>query len=76
MDGFFGASPGLDFVAVIGLLNGGGNYGVSVRYPDGRAEISPVIGAGRFGGDGVPVFGDDDVGLIVHEFSHTYTNPL
>lgn len=76
MDEFFGVSPGLDFVAIVGLLNGSGSYGVSVRYPDGRAEICPVIGAAKFGEDGMPVFGEGDVGLIVHEFSHTYTNPL
>jgi hypothetical protein len=32
----------------VGLLNGGGNYGVGVRFADGSEEITPVIGAYRF----------------------------
>lgn len=79
MDSFFGVRPdasGGEFLAIVGLLNGGGSYGVSVRHPDGRSEICPVIGAGEFDKAGLPVFGEGDAGLIVHEFSHTYTNPL
>lgn len=76
LDGFFGQAPGLEFGAIVGLLNGSGNYGVSVRYPDGRSEICPVIGASEFDAQGLPTFDEGDAGLIVHEFSHTYTNPL
>lgn len=76
LDSFFGARPRAKFTAVVGLLNGGGNYGMAVRYPDGREEIEPIIGAARFDSDGLPVFGAGTAGLIVHEFCHSYTNPL
>lgn len=65
-----------DFVVAIGMLNGDGNYGVAVRYPDGREEIRPIFGAAPWDAEGVPVFSEDDAGLIVHEFCHSYTNPL
>lgn len=75
-DEFFGARPGARFRAIPGLLNGGGNYGVGIRFPDGREEITPVIGAGRFDDEGLPVFGTNVVPTIVHEFCHSYTNPI
>jgi hypothetical protein len=58
------------------LLNGGGCYGVGVRYADGREEICPVIGAGRFDAEGLPVFSEEVEPTLVHELCHTYTNPL
>jgi hypothetical protein len=75
-DEFFGDRPQARFRASVGLLNGGGNYGVGVRFADGSEEIAPVIGAYRFDRDGLPVFGRDIDGTIVHELCHSYTNPL
>jgi hypothetical protein len=75
-DRFFGKRPAAKFYVIIGMLNGPCNYGVSVRFPDGREEITPVIGAAKFDADGRPVFGAADVPTIVHEFCHSYTNPL
>ena len=44
-DSFFGARPEARYTAVPGLLCGGGNYGVGVRFPDGLPEeITPVFG--------------------------------
>jgi hypothetical protein len=74
LDSFFGARPGAQFSALVGLLNGGANYGVSVHYPDGKLEILPVIGADKFDDRGLPVFDSSANPLIVHEFCHTYTN--
>lgn len=76
LDAFFGARPGAEFCAIVGLLNGGGNYGCKVRYPDGREEISPIIGAGRYDAEGLPVFGPGSSALVAHEFCHAYCNPL
>ncbi|MCC6910288.1 MAG: DUF4932 domain-containing protein [Phycisphaerales bacterium] len=76
IDGYFGASPGASFTGIVGLLNGGGNYGVKVVYPDGRLEILPIIGASRFDDAGLPVFSADDAGTITHEFCHSFCNPL
>ncbi|HVP10437.1 MAG TPA: DUF4932 domain-containing protein [Phycisphaerae bacterium] len=75
-DSFFGAKPDSRFDPILGLLNGGGNYGPSIRYPDGREAFCAIIGCWRFDKDGVPVFSDEVVPTIVHEFCHSYTNPL
>jgi len=76
-DRFFGARPDARYVATVGLLCGGQNYGVGVRFADARPEeITPVFGCWKFDGDGLPVFGDDYGPLLVHELCHTYTNPL
>jgi hypothetical protein len=77
LDAFFGARPGADFCAIVGLLNGGSSYGSKVRYPDGREEISPILGAGnQFDASGLPAFGPGSSGLVAHEFCHAYCNPL
>src|SRR5579871_5714069 len=73
---FFGARPKADFCAVVGLLNGGANYGVAVRYSDGREEIRPIIGVHQFDAQGLPIFDANTDALIVHEFCHSFTNPL
>ena len=71
---FFGARPGATFDLYVGLLNGGGCYGVSVAYENGREEVCPVIGAGRFDDAGLPLFDEGIEQTVVHELCHTYTN--
>ena len=73
-DEFFGARPTAKFFAVAGMLNGPGNYGPSVVFPDGSEEIYMVIGVGRVGRSGKPDFGRELVGLVVHEYCHSYVN--
>jgi hypothetical protein len=73
---FFGERPGAKFHVFLSLLNGPCNYAAGIRFPDSREEITPVIGAAKFDGAGIPVFGVGDVSTITHEFCHSYTNPL
>lgn len=74
---FFGAKPGAKHVAIAGLLCGGGNFGVGVRFPDGAPEeLTPVFGCWTFDENGVPVFGEAYLPLFVHEICHSYTNPF
>lgn len=75
-DRFFGARPTARFAVLVGMLTGGGNYGVSVRYPDGREEITPVLGVWKFDKDGIPLIDDGIAGTVVHELCHSYTNRL
>lgn len=76
-DTFFGARPGTTCVAIAGLLCGGGNFGVGVRFADGSPEqLTPVFGCWTFDDKGVPVFGDVYGPLLVHEICHSYTNPF
>ena len=73
---FFGLDPGTSYVAVPGLLCGPGNYGVSVRLPDGTLELWPVLGASRWDAGGRPSYGAGDVSLVAHEFTHAFANPV
>ncbi|MBI5864288.1 MAG: DUF4932 domain-containing protein [Planctomycetes bacterium] len=71
---FFGDRPRGSFQVAVGMLNGGGNYGVNMRHHDGREEISPIIGIYKWDAEGLPAIGDEVTDTIVHEFCHTYTN--
>ncbi len=71
---FFGARPTAKFYAIAGMLNGPGNYGPSVVFPDGSEEIYMVIGVGRAERSGRALFGRELVGLVVHEYCHSYVN--
>lgn len=73
---FFGERPAAKFTVIVGMLEGGGNYGVSMRHHDGREEITPVIGIYQWDTHGLPAIGDEATSTIVHEFCHAYTNAI
>lgn len=75
-DRFFGARPEADFAVIVGMLNGGGNYSVSVQRADGRVEITPVIGMHKWDADGRPVVEASVLSTVVHEFAHAYANAV
>lgn len=75
-DGFFGPRQDADFHLVLGLLNGGGSYGVHFTDPNGREELYSILGVWTVDFQGQPTFGRGVVPTIVHEFTHSYTNPL
>lgn len=75
-DRFFGARPEADFAVIVGMLNGGGSYAVSVQRADGRVEITPVIGMHKWDGDGRPVVDASVLPTVVHEFAHAYVNAI
>ena len=49
---------------------------MSIRLLDGREEITPIIGVWRFDSFGVPVFTNEIIPTLVHEFCHAYTNQI
>lgn len=76
-DAFFGARPAARYVAIPGLLCGGGNYGMGVRFADGTPEeILPIFGIHAWDAAGLPKLDAGMEGLFIHELCHTYTNPL
>jgi hypothetical protein len=76
MKGFFGVEQGTSYTAVAGLLCGSGNYGASVRLPDGTLELWPVLGADSWNAQGHPEFGAGVIPTVVHEFTHAFANPI
>lgn len=76
LDSFFGRPAGTQVVVTVGMLTGHHSYSVGVKWPDGRERIVPVIGAERFDAQGVPLFDDTIVPVLVHEMAHAYVGPL
>jgi len=76
-DEFFGSRDDVDFNLAISILNGPSSYGCRVRL-EGRTKIYSVLGAWRIDwfGWGNPTFNPSVVSTVVHEFGHSYCNPL
>lgn len=75
LDNFFGTRANARYEVIVGLLNGPCNYGTSIRLMDRSEEITPTMGVWRFD-HGVPEFRDEVIPVLIHEFSHPYSNPL
>jgi hypothetical protein len=73
---FFGLEAGTSYVAIPGLVCGPANYGASVRLPDGKLELWPVLGASTWDAKGNAAYGADAVPLVAHEFTHAFANPV
>lgn len=73
---YFGKQSGIDFIVVPALVNGGCCYGPSATLQNEKKEVYSVIGIWQMDKKGLPVFNDDLTSTIVHEFSHSYVNPL
>jgi hypothetical protein len=75
-NGFFGIHPDARFSIVLGLLNGGGSYGPKVVHADGREEFYSILGVWMTDEEGLPRFDDRILGTVVHEFCHSFANPV
>lgn len=75
-DSYFGTTAEVQLRPVVGLLNGGGCYGPSFRPAAGPVEMYSIIGAYKFDHEGLPEFDSNTALTAVHEFAHSYANPL
>ncbi len=73
---FYGVESGGRFNLVLGIGNGGGNYGPKVVYPDGSEDLYAIIGTWLIDGEGMPDYNTSVLGTIIHEFNHSFANPL
>ena len=73
---YFGARSDAAFHLVPGLCSGGNNYGVRFQDADGREELFAIIGVTRADSAGFPVLDARSVPTIVHEFNHSFVNPV
>lgn len=76
IENFFGETLSSGSIAIPGMLTGGGNYGASVRHPDGRLDVCPVIGVWQWDEKGGAIFNEKNVATVVHEFCHPFVNPI
>ncbi len=74
---FYGERPDGNFYLYIGLLNGGGNYGVNVAYADGKQDIFAIMATPLTDEANLPVFhAESAFPTIIHEFNHSFVNHL
>jgi hypothetical protein len=71
----FGTRERDTFTLVIGLLNGGGNYGARVPNGKGGEDLYAIIGTSPAAKGSRPAFSIGYLGTLVHEFLHSFTNP-
>jgi hypothetical protein len=75
---FYGSSEKTNFNLIIGLLNGGGNFGPKLTLKN-REELYAIIGTWIVDSTGMPDYKKASSGIIptlVHEFNHSFINPL
>ena len=75
-DAYFGRRPQAGFTVALGLLNGGGCYGPHFRAAGGREELYCVLGVWQTDKQGLPEFTRSMLDTVVHEFCHSYANPI
>ena len=75
-DRFFGARPQARFTVALGLVNGGCCYGPHCRTGDGKEELFCILGVWQTDKEGMPEFTRDMLKTVVHEFCHSYANPV
>ncbi|WP_338390326.1 DUF4932 domain-containing protein [Aureibacter tunicatorum] len=74
---FYGQQPKGEFRIVIGLGNGGGNYGPNIVMPDGKDIIYAIMGAYTTDSTGMAVFKIHQYfPTLLHEFNHSFVNHL
>lgn len=75
---FYGESPINRFYVILGMNNGGGNYGIKVGFPDGQQEAFAIMGCWTTDQTGNPDYraNADYLPTVIHEFNHSFVNPL
>ena len=73
-DTFFGKNEKIASRIILSFLIGSGNNGISLKRADGTYLLTPTFGS--FSESSGALRFDGDMGLVVHEFSHPYCNPL
>ncbi|MDH6356139.1 hypothetical protein M2132_002502, partial [Dysgonomonas sp. PH5-45] len=75
-ENFYGVKRPESYKLVISMLNGGSNYGGTVNKKDGSGNIYAVIGSWSTDSVGTPVYSPRITSIIIHEYNHSYCNPL
>ena len=76
-DSFFGKRAEAEYILVPGYLTGGGNYGVGFKdTKNGIDELYSVISFHKTDEQGFPLFDISLVPTVIHEFCHSFVNPV
>jgi hypothetical protein len=74
---FYGKALDLTYHQILGMNNGGENYGPRLVHPDGSVELFSIIGCWTHDDAGNPTYPPDQkyLAMIIHEFNHFFVNP-
>jgi hypothetical protein len=74
---FYGKAPDLTYHIILGMNNGGGNYGPRLVHQDGSMELFSIIGCWTYDDAGNPTYPQNRgyLSTIIHEFNHSFVNP-
>lgn len=75
-DEFFGARPSTNFKVILGMLNGPASYGPRIKLSEKDEILYFVLGVWETDKQGDPQFSQRVLPTVVHEFCHSYCNPL
>ena len=75
-DAFFGVPFDGTFVVSLGMLTGPQCYGARVHPDGGTSELHCILGVWATNEQGLPRFDDEMIATVIHEFVHSYTNPI
>ena len=73
---FYGMPAPAKFRVIIGLDDGGANYGPRLVLLDGTQEFYAVMGSWTEDAEGTPTFDRSYLPTVIHEFNHSYINPI
>lgn len=74
---FYGNKADENFKIILSPGCGGNNYGPSFALPNANKNVFAIMGTWRVDESGMPVYGKEEyLPLMVHEFSHSFVNPL
>jgi hypothetical protein len=73
---FYGEVPKGHFNVILGMNNGGGNYGPKVILADGQEELYAIVGCWTNDDSGNPTYSADYLPTLIHEFNHSFINPV
>ena len=74
---FYGMAPEEIYTVIIGFTNGGSNYGTSRQFPGQKREVFAIAGYSLDKETGKAYeHGDRYASTLIHEFNHSFVNPL
>jgi hypothetical protein len=74
---FYGTAPSGSLNIIIGISNGGCNYGPNVIYPDGKEDAYAIMGTWSVDNNGMPIYkAGYYLSTLIHEFNHSFINYL
>jgi len=74
---YYGQQPEGSLNVIIGLGNGGGNYGPKVIFADGKEDDYAIMGTWSVDSLGKPMYSASGyLPTLVHEFNHSFVNHL